>query len=297
MHANRCNDCTIWDAIYLTDSTSNGPKRSAATEATAAAAFDEEISAALPVRRRRYAGEDYFAEDTFDALDIFRGILLEHKRFDTLLQGLCEQVVAAIPWADMAGVTLLRHDSDNPATAACSDARVIDVDTDQYAADEGPCLEAARTNQIVSVRIDEVVTRWPTFASAAAAIGVKSYLSAPLAVDSGHAGSLNLYGFDCEGFSDVDEVLVKMFVTSVEAAVWNSRYAAEARTEAAGLREAMKTRGTIDQAKGILIAVRGISPEAAFAVLAEQSQRENVRVAELAARVVNSTVSKAVGSH
>ena len=126
---------------------------------------------------------------------------------------------------------------------------------------------------------------------------MKSYLSAPLAVDSGHAGSLNLYGFDCQGFSDVDEVLVKMFVTSVEAAVWNSRHAAEARTEAAGLREAIKTRGTIEQAKGILIALRGISPEAAFAVLAEQSQRENVRVAVLAARVVNSAVSQAVGSH
>ena len=59
----------------------------------------------------------------------------------------------------------------------------------------------------------------------------------------------------------------------------------------------MKTRGTIEQAKGILIALRGISPEAAFAVLAEQSQRENVRVAVLAARVVNSAVSQAVGSH
>ncbi|MCZ4560859.1 ANTAR domain-containing protein [Rhodococcus sp. IEGM 1401] len=52
----------------------------------------------------------------------------------------------------------------------------------------------------------------------------------------------------------------------------------------------MSTRATIEQAKGILIAVRGISPDAAFAALAQQSQRENTRVAVVAARVVNSAV-------
>ncbi|MDV8025243.1 GAF and ANTAR domain-containing protein [Rhodococcus sp. IEGM 1330] len=264
------------------DSTPNGT--------SAASDFDEEILAALSAPTRPPSEESYFAEDTFEALDIFRGILLEHSRFETLLQGLCEQAVAAVPGADMAGVTLLHHDSENPATAACSHARVMDVDTDQYNADEGPCLEAARTNRIVCVRVDEAAARWPTFASAAEGIGVKSYLSAPLAVDSEHAGSLNIYSFDGDGFRDVDEVLVKMFVTAVEAAVWNSRHTEEAKQESAGLREAMRTRATIEQAKGILIAVRGISPDAAFAALAEQSQRENTRLAVVAARVVNSAV-------
>lgn len=225
---------------------------------SAASDFDEEILEALSAPTRPPSVESYFARDTFEALDIFRGILLEHSRFETLLQGLCEQAVAAVPGADMAGVTLLHHDSENPATAACSDARVVDVDTDQYDADEVPCLEAARTNRIVCVRIDEAAIRWPTFASAAEGIGVKSYLSAPLAVDSEHAGS--------------------------------SRHTEEAKRESAGLREAMRTRATIEQAKGILIAVRGISPDAAFAALAEQSQRENTRLAILAARVVDSAV-------
>ncbi|MEW1931953.1 GAF and ANTAR domain-containing protein [Rhodococcus sp. NPDC079359] len=259
-------------------------------EARAEADFDKEILAALSAPTRPPSAEGYFAEDTFEALDVFRGILLEHSRFEALLQGLCEQVVAAVPGAEMAGVTLLHHDSENPETAACSDARVVDIDIDQYNADEGPCLEAARTNRIVCVRVDEAAARWPTFAAAVSGLGVKSYLSAPLAVDSEHAGSLNIYSFDGDGFSDIDEVLVKMFVTAVEAAVWNSRHTEEAKQETAGLRDAMRTRATIEQAKGILIAVRGVSPDAAFAALAEQSQRENTRVAVLAARVVNSAV-------
>ncbi|MEH6793122.1 MAG: GAF and ANTAR domain-containing protein [Rhodococcus sp. (in: high G+C Gram-positive bacteria)] len=276
----------------MTDRASGGPPDNSAAERAAATAFDEQIAAALP-RRARVPGEGtYFADDTFEALDVFRGILLEHSRFETLLQGLCEQAVVAIPGADMAGVTLLHHDSENPATAACSDARVVDIDADQYRADEGPCLEAARHDRMVCVRVDEVTTRWPTFAAAASDIGVQSYLSAPLAVDSEHAGSLNIYGFGAGGFNDIDEVVVKMFVTSVEAAVWNSRHAAEAKQELVGLREAMATRATIEQAKGIIMAARRIGPDAAFAALVQQSQRENARVAVLAARVVDSVVGR-----
>lgn len=275
----------------MTDRTSDSPTPDYAVGARAADDFDEEIVAALSAQPRSPVSERYFADDTFDALDVFRGLLLEHSRFEILLQGMCDQVVAAIPGADMAGVTLLQYDSENPATAACSDARVVDIDADQYAADEGPCLEAARTNRIVCVRVEEVAARWPRFASAVAGIGVNSYLSAPLAVDSGHAGSLNIYSFDIDGFSDIDEVLVKMFVTAVEVAVWNSRHTEEAKNETAGLREAMRTRATIEQAKGILMAVRGLSPDAAFAALSEQSQRENVRVAVLAARVVASAMT------
>lgn len=48
----------------------------------------------------------------------------------------------------------------------------------------------------------------------------------------------------------------------------------------------MPTRATIEQAKGILMAVRVISPEAAFGALAEQSQHENTRISVLAARIV-----------
>ncbi|MDI9894153.1 GAF and ANTAR domain-containing protein [Rhodococcus sp. IEGM 1381] len=276
----------------MTDRPSERRTPGRAVDATAAADFDKEILSALPEPTRPAAAASYFAEDTFDALDVFRGLLLEHSRFETLLQGLCDQVVAAVPGADMAGVTLLHHNSENPATAACSDARVVDIDADQYNADEGPCLEASRTNRIVCVRVDEVAARWPTFASRVADIGVKSYLSAPLAVDSGHAGSLNIYSFDGSGFNDIDEVLVKMFVTSVEAAVWNSRHATEARNEVAGLRLAMKTRATIEQAKGILAVVRGFSPDAAFAALVEQSQRENTRVAVLAQRIVTAVAGR-----
>jgi AmiR/NasT family two-component response regulator len=43
----------------------------------------------------------------------------------------------------------------------------------------------------------------------------------------------------------------------------------------------------IDQAKGILMAVRRISADEAFTLLVEQSQRENVKLRDLAIRFFN----------
>jgi AmiR/NasT family two-component response regulator len=48
----------------------------------------------------------------------------------------------------------------------------------------------------------------------------------------------------------------------------------------------------IEQAKGILIAQTGCSPEEAFALLRQASQRSNVRVSELAASIVDRAVTK-----
>lgn len=70
----------------------------------------------------------------------------------------------------------------------------------------------------------------------------------------------------------------------------NSRHTQSAEEEVRGLRQAMKTRGPIEQAKGVLMAVRGISPAAAFAALSEQAQRENTRLSVLAVRIVDSVV-------
>lgn len=108
--------------------------------------------------------------------------------------------------------------------------------------------------------------------------------------DSGHAGSLNLYSFVGDGFSDIDEVMVTMFVTSAEATVWNSRRAAEALSEVDDLRHPMITRATIERAKGVLMAARAISSDAAFSALTEQSQRENTRLAVVASRIVGTAM-------
>jgi hypothetical protein len=65
--------------------------------------------------------------------------------------------------------------------------------------------------------------------------------------------------------------------------------------EAGQLREAMATRPTIDLAKGIVMAVRGCSPDVAFDVLREASTRHNVKLVRLSDALVRAVQARADG--
>ncbi|WP_092808298.1 GAF and ANTAR domain-containing protein [Rhodococcus globerulus] len=214
-----------------------------------------------------HAVHEYSSDEISSAVERFSALLRTPMDLPVLLQSVCGQIVATIPSADMAGVTILSADNNNPETVACTDERALDVDVDQYRANEGPCLEAARTRQVVPVRFDDAAQEWPVFASNVAGMGVASYLSAPLTTDEQHVGALNLYSYSDHGFTEIDEVLLQVSVAAVEGAVWNARRAKQWRAEVDGLRQAMKSRAMIEQAKGVLMALRGIDDARAFEIL------------------------------
>jgi PAS domain-containing protein len=62
--------------------------------------------------------------------------------------------------------------------------------------------------------------------------------------------------------------------------------------EVNGLRRAQRTRGLIEQAKGMLAQRLGIDPEDAFKQLSQESQQRNIAVVELAAEMVAGTTGK-----
>ncbi|MBY3989399.1 GAF and ANTAR domain-containing protein [Rhodococcus fascians] len=225
------------------------------------------------------------------ALENLRSKVLARMDLSVILQAMCIEVVQALTTADLAGITLVDEDGGQPETVASTDPRVNDVDADQYRSNEGPCLESARTQQVVRVRVSEVRDRWPRFADNVSGLGVESYLSAPLTVDDRHLGALNIYSYDPHGFSDIDQALVGLFVSSIETAVMVSRRARTAEEEVEGLLTAMKTRAQIEQAKGIIMAMRGIDAEQAFAFLSKQSQSRNIKVTDIAATLIASISS------
>ncbi|GAA1479158.1 hypothetical protein GCM10009623_36040 [Nocardioides aestuarii] len=72
----------------------------------------------------------------------------------------------------------------------------------------------------------------------------------------------------------------------VQAVVWALRSWGETLREAEQLREALTSRATIDQAKGILMGRHGVTAEAAFAELVRLSNDSNVRLAEVASALI-----------
>lgn len=60
----------------------------------------------------------------------------------------------------------------------------------------------------------------------------------------------------------------------------------DAEAELATLRDALESRLVIGQAMGLLMARQGLSTDAAFEALARQSQETNVKLRDVAARLV-----------
>jgi GAF domain-containing protein len=219
------------------------------------------------------------------ALTDLGGLLAQEEEIGRVLQRSVNQVIGAVPGADMASVSVLRGDAAE--TVASTSERVWAIDSEQYAAGEGPCLEAASTGRFVRVGVTEARERWPAFASSARAAGVESFLSAPLFIDEKFAGSLNLYGEPADSFDDLDETLLRLYTAGAVAAIANARRYAEARRLAENLRRAIESRSVIDQAIGMLMATRRLDAEEAFQMLARESQNTNIKLRDIAARVLD----------
>ncbi|GAA0251636.1 GAF and ANTAR domain-containing protein [Saccharothrix mutabilis subsp. mutabilis] len=222
------------------------------------------------------------------ALDDLCRTLEREERLPEILDRLCRQIVHAIPEADMASVSMLRDGV--PETVAATGDHAIEIDKAQYVANEGPCLEAATAGATVRVVVAEVRDRWPAFVEVAGRAAVSSYLSAPLFLDSEYHGSLNLYGSAPHGFGKLDAALLALYTTAAEAALHGARRYLLAREQTEHLRTALVTRAVIDQAKGVIMAVRRIPAEQAFELLVSKSQEENVKVREIAERFIRGIV-------
>ena len=194
----------------------------------------------------------------------------------------------AVPAAEMAGITML-GDHGKPTTAVFTDPEAPEIDAAQYESGAGPCLDAWRQRRVV--RVDDmasVSSQYPEFAKAAVSHCVESVLSLPLVAGTSGLGALNLYARRPAGFTDDDETLGMELASAAAVVLANASAYWEASQLGEQLSQAMRSRAVIEQAKGILMARSpDLSPDDAFDVLRKASQRENVKLREIAQRIVD----------
>ncbi len=216
------------------------------------------------------------------ALAALAQIILESGTLDDTLRHVCGVAVEVLA-ADDASVTLM---TDGVAkTYGATSELALAADEKQYDAGSGPCLDAGRGNQIVSVPDLAGDDRWSA-AKEMAKVGAGCSLSLPLPVQGEAIGALNLYARQVGSFAEVDEARGKEFASYAAVAVANAVSYSSAAEAARHLRAAMEHRGDIEQAKGILIANTGCTPDAAFHLLVQQSQYENRKLRDIAAEIV-----------
>ena len=215
------------------------------------------------------------------------GIVVTEQSMEATLKQVLEMACAALPGGHEGGITLLT--AAGPSTAAATSGMALRVDRTQYAATGGPCLDAYRRQEVL--RIDSTATdrRWPEFAAAAAAEGLASTLSVPLVVGGDGLGALTIYCHTEYGFPAADERLAVLLGSCASVAVSNARAYWRVAKLADQLEQALATRGAVDQATGVLIALHRCSAEHAGHLLAAAAQRHRLTILEVATDLVQRT--------
>jgi len=219
-------------------------------------------------------------------------LAIGHLDLNDLLTRVAECAVAAIPGADGAGLMLMEKDHGD--TIVASAPFVSEVDAIQYSIGEGPCITAAMEARTVRSGGLGGDTRWPRFGPQAAEIGVHSVLSLPmLAPDWTPVGAMNMYAHPQDAFDDHAVQIGELFAQPAAIAVQTAQVLAQSKRHTHQLRTALTSRAVIDQALGILMSRTGSTVEQAFDRLREVSQKDNVKLRDVAHQVVDTAVRQA----
>ena len=200
------------------------------------------------------------------------------------LERLAGLAIEAIPQARAVGITMLGN--DKVGTCVYTHPAVRDVEKAQYNTGDGPCCDALRTGTVMVIESTLDAVRWHQFARVAAKFGVRSTMSLPLIAGANTLGVLNVYADVEAAFGPAEIDSGKHFAGQAAWVLANTQAYWDARTQFENLRAALEHRVSIEQAKGMIMAATGCSPETAFQQLVDQSRYENLELRETALRLV-----------
>jgi GAF domain-containing protein len=220
------------------------------------------------------------------------GVLQSEQTVARTLQLVTEITERTVRSACAVSVTLAGK--DGPFTPNASETIARQLDEVQYAAGDGPCLDALSQRRSINTSLTDRDgdSRWPEFTIAAKTNDLGSILSMPIVVKDRSLGALNIYSQDHRAFDDTEEATASLLAEQAAAVLANAVAFADATAHNSQLLEALETRDLIGQAKGILMAREHCDAGAAFDILRRASQRTNRKLRDIAASLVASTTGE-----
>jgi GAF domain-containing protein len=218
------------------------------------------------------------------------GLLLSEETVEASLGLLSSLASETVPGSSGAGVSVI--DEESRRSSGATDARVMQADDLQYELDEGPCLAATADRQLV--RIDDLTAdrRWPRWAAAAAGLGLRAAMSAPMVAADKSLGAIKIYAERPGTFDARSERLLTMFSAQAALLVANMQTHERAKRLSEGMRQAIHDRDVINVAKGILMGRNAVNEDAAFGILLAGSAQDGSTLAQAARSIVESVIRR-----
>lgn len=180
--------------------------------------------------------------------------------------------------------SLMLRTNSHYATAASTDEIAWLVDQIEIQVGEGPCLDAILEEAYQhDADLASGTSPWPrATARILAETPVRSAIGYRLFLEGQKVGALNLFSDEPGALTSrsADQGAVLASFASV------SLLALRAREEAESLRQGLHSNREIGKAVGLLMAAHRVSADEAFAILKRTSQDLNMKLAQVAAQVV-----------
>ena len=194
--------------------------------------------------------------------------------------------------ADAAGILLVDTMGDLRLVAS-SNEETGWMELMQLQADEGPCVECFRTGAPVSIGdLAEAADRWPRFVAAVRERGAyRSVHALPLRLRGVAIGTLNLFHQLPGPLPAADLALGQALADVATIGILSERAIRHGQGVAEQLQIALNSRIVIEQAKGVLAQYGNLSMDAAFDRLRHYARHNNLRLSDVARRVVGTDLA------
>jgi len=202
-----------------------------------------------------------------------------------LLQTLVETCRSVLDVQE-AGILLADEDGDLDVVASTSEASTL-VETMQLDARSGPCWTCFTTAEPVSLPDVAVGQgRWPEFAAVAREQGFRSVHAVPLRLRGTVIGTLNLLRTSVGALNERDVRVGQALADVATIGILQERTLRESAVVQEQLQGALDTRVVIEQAKGVVAHVRGVSTDEAFVLIRQHARSRRLKLVEVAVQLV-----------
>jgi GAF domain-containing protein len=210
--------------------------------------------------------------DEFDVIDFLHNLTVH---------------AAGVSEADAAGL-MLTDQMGRLRFMAASTPNAETLELFQLQNSEGPCLDCfTRGAPVVNADLAHAAPRWPNFAPRAIELGYQSVHAFPMRLREHIIGALNLFGSTDALFDAADVRVVQALADVATIALMQERTIRRAEELTEQLQSALTSRIVIEQAKGAVAALEGITTDDAFELLRNRARSSQKRLVDVAQAVLD----------
>jgi len=169
---------------------------------------------------------------------------------------------------------------------AATSEQTREVELFQLQAEQGPCVECYRTGEPVLVPdVRTQIERWPQFVPTALEAGFEAVHAVPMRAAGAVLGALGLFDTRPKELTEADR-LVGQTLAHIACVAVLQEHPPTPETVLPPLRGALAGRLQVEQAKGFLSEMLGVSVARAFGLMRSYSRTRGVHLTDVARRLL-----------